>query len=92
MYSCPEPQGQDIKPVLSGKGCDEIAWNKRSQKFLRRGTLNGKPVQMLIDTGCTKTMVCADYLPSGCLDHINKQRILCVHGLRYVCYPTAEAS
>ena len=89
MYSCPERQGQDIKPVLSGKGCDEIAWNKRSQKFLRRGTLNGKPVQMLIDTGCTKTMVCADYLPTGCLDHVNKERILCVHGDE-VCYPTAE--
>ena len=51
--------------------------------------LNGKPIQMLIDTRCTKTMVCAGYLPTGCLDHVNKERILCVHGDE-VCYPTAE--
>ena len=89
MYSCPERQGQDIKSALSGKGCNEIAWNKGSQKFLRRGMLNGKPVQMLIDTGCTKTMVSADYLPADRLDHSNKERILCVHGDE-VCYPTAE--
>ena len=89
MYSCPERQGQDTKPALSGKGCDEIAWNKGSQKFLRRGSLNGKPVQMLIDTGCTKTMVSTDYLSADCLDHSNKERILCVHGDE-VCYPTAE--
>ena len=89
MYSCPERQGKDIKPALSGKGCNEIAWNKGSQKFLRRGMLNGKPVQMLIDTGCTKTMVSADYLPADRLDHSNKERILCVHGDE-VCYPTAE--
>ena len=86
MYSC---QGQDTRPALSGKGCNEIAWNKWSQKFLRRGMLNGKPLQMLIDSGCTKTMVSADYLPADCLDHFNKERILCVHGDE-VCYPTAE--
>ena len=89
MYSCPERQGQDNKPALSGKGCDEIAWNKGSQKFLRRGTLNAKPIQMLIDTGCTKTMVSTNYLSADCLDHSNKERILCVHGDK-VCYPTAE--
>ena len=37
MYSCPERQGQDTRPALSSKGCIEIAWNKGSQKFLRRG-------------------------------------------------------
>ena len=51
--------------------------------------LNVKPVQMLIDTGCTKTMVSADYLPIDCLDHFDKERVLCVHGDE-VCYPTAE--
>ena len=30
MYSCPERQGQDTRPALSGKGCNEIAWNKGS--------------------------------------------------------------
>ena len=89
MYSCPEYQREDTRPALSGKGCNEIAWNKGSQKFLRRGMLNGKPVQMLIDTGCTKTMISANYLPTDCLDHFNKERILCVLGDE-VCYPTAE--
>ena len=89
MYSCPERQGRDTKPALSGKGCNEIAWNKESKKFLQRGMLNGKPVQMLIDTGCTKTMVSVDYLSADCLDHSNQERILCVHGDE-VCYPTAE--
>jgi len=62
MYNCPDRQAQETKPVLSGVRCDEVAWNKGSQKYLRRGTLNGQPVQMLVDTGCTKTMVSADHL------------------------------
>ena len=35
-------------------------------------------------------MVSTDYLSADCLDHSNKERILCVHGDE-VCYPTAEA-
>ena len=50
--------------------------------------LNGKLVQMLIDTGYTKTTVSADYLPTDCLDHFNKEKVLCVGD--EVCYPTAE--
>ena len=46
-------------------------------------------MQMLIDTGCTKTMVSTKYLHSNCLDHINTEEILCVHGDK-VRYPTAE--
>ena len=89
MYSCPERQVQVTKPALSGTSCQEIAWNKGSQKYLRRGTLDGRPVQMLIDTGCTKTMVSADYLHPNCLNHDNTEKILCVHGDE-VRYPTAE--
>ena len=93
MYSCPEMQGQATKPALSGTktctGCNEVTWNQGSQKYLRRGTLNGRTVQMLIDTGCTKTMVSTKYLHSNCLDHINTEEILCVHGDK-VRYPTAE--
>ena len=51
--------------------------------------LNGKPVQMLIDTGCTKTMVSADYIHPECLDNDTQEKILCVHG-DMVSYPTAE--
>ena len=46
-------------------------------------------VSYLIDIGCTKTMVFADYLPTGRLDHVNKEKILCVHGDE-VSYPTPE--
>ena len=90
MYSCPEREGQAAKPVLSGTDleCNKVAWNKGSQKYLSRGTLNGKSVQMLIDTGCTKTMVSTNYLHSNCLDHVNTEEILCVHGDK-VRYPTA---
>ena len=93
MYSCPETQGQATKPALSGMGhctgCSKVTWNQGSQKYLRRGTLNGKSVQMLIDTGCTKTMVSSKYLNSNSLDHVNTEEILCVHGDK-VRYPTAE--
>ena len=62
MYSCPERQREDRKPVLSGTGCQEVAWNKESQKYLKKDTLDGRPVQMLIDTGCTNTIVSASYI------------------------------
>ena len=91
MYSCPERQREDRKPVLSGTGCQEVAWNKESQKYLRRGTLDGRPVQMLIDTGCTSTMVSASYIKPDKLDYCNTEKILCVHG-DMVCYPTAEVN
>ena len=44
---------------------------------------------MLIDTGCTKTMVSSKYLNSNSLNHVNTEEILCVYGDK-VCYPTAE--
>ena len=86
MYNCPDRQ---VKPALSDVRCDEVAWNKGSQKYLRRGMLNGKPVQMLIDTGYTKTMVSADWLDHDCMDYDQTEKILCVHG-DMVCYPTAR--
>ena len=66
-----------------------MAWNKESQKHLHRGTLNSKPVQMLIDPGCTKTMVSANFIHPDCLDNNKKEKILCVHG-DMMSYPTAE--
>ena len=93
MYSCPETQGQATKPMLSDMGhytgCSKVTWNQGSQKYLCRSTLNGKSVQILIDTGCTKTMVSSKYLNSNILDHVNTEEILCVHGDK-VHYPTAE--
>ena len=42
---------QQVKPALNGVRFAEAAWNKGTQKYPRRDMLNGKPVQMLIDTG-----------------------------------------
>jgi len=90
VYSCPDRQGcEQTNAGLSGKVCDEVTWNKESQKYLQHGKLIGKPVQMLIDTGCTKTMVSTDYIHSDCLDNGNQEKILCVHR-DMVSYPTAE--
>ena len=46
---------------------------------------------MLIDTGCTNTMVSARYIDPNTLDRSNTVEILCVHGDK-VCYPTAEVN
>ena len=89
MYNCPDRQIQETKPVLSGMKCDEVAWNRGSQKYLWQDTLNGQPVQMLVDMGCTKTVVFADYLNQDCVDHNWTEKILCVHG-DMVCYPTVR--
>jgi len=76
MYSCPDNQGREqTNAGLSGKACDEVAWNKESQKCLHHGMLNGEPVQMLIDTRCTKTMVSTDYIHPDCLDNDNREKI-----------------
>ena len=44
---------------------------------------------MLIDTGCTKIMVSADYLNQDCVDRDQTEKIMCVHG-DMMCYPTAR--
>ena len=80
MYNCPDRQAHEFKPVLSGVSCDEVVWNRGSQRCLHRGTLNGKPVQMLIDTGCTKIMASADHLNQDCVDQDQAEKIMCVHG------------
>ena len=77
----------DAKSASRGKGYNEISCNEGNQKNLQQGMLNGEPIQMLIDTDCTKTMVSVDYLYA---DHLSKDRNLCVHGVE-VCYSTVKA-
>ena len=48
------------KPAFYGDACQEVAWTEESEKSLKRGLLEGKPVQVLIDTGCSRTMVSSD--------------------------------
>ena len=35
--------------ALFGESCRDVAVNEDSVKYLRKGTVDGKPVQMLID-------------------------------------------
>ena len=51
--------------------------------------LDGRPVQMLIGSGCT--MVSANYTKADKLDYCNTEKICCVHG-NVVSYPTAEVN
>ena len=82
MCSFPGHQGcEQTNAGLIGKDCDKVTWNRESQKYLHCGTLNGKRVQILIETGCTNTMVSANYIHPECLDNDNKkEKILCVNG------------
>ena len=74
--------------ALFASDCDEVAWNKQSQKYLRRGNLDGRPVQMLIDTGCNQTVVSARLVDPANVQPQEKVPILCAHG-DTVLYPSA---
>ena len=89
MSQCPQRRGPAANPRgLLGKSCEEVAWNMDSHKYLRRGTLDGRTVQMLIDTGCDRTMVASDVVDQSKVDDKNKVPVLRVHG-DTVLYPTA---
>ena len=54
LQTCPEQRtsaASGSSKALLSEACEEVAWDASSHKYLRRGTLNGRPVQMLVDTG-----------------------------------------
>ena len=58
-------------------------WDASSHKYLRHGILNGKPVQILVDTGCDRTMVLAKLVKAS--------RVPVLYGYgETVFYPTAR--
>ncbi len=65
-----------------------MAWNIDSDKYVRKGRLNGNPVRVLLDTGSTLSMVRADSVQQEQLDIQNKATVRCVRG-DSVEYPTA---
>ena len=90
MFNCPNrsaPTTPGASKTLYTKGCDEVAWNERSRKYLRRGNLDGRSVQMLVDSGCSQTMISAR-LDAAKISSQEKVPILCAHG-DTVLYPTA---
>ena len=88
------PRGRVLLPkggprALFGGTCRDVAVNEDSVKYLRKGTVDGKPVQMLIDTGCDRTIVSADMVRREKMSSASKVPVLCVHGDTCF-YPTAE--
>ena len=61
QYGCPNKRGtqESEKKAMFAGACDDVAWNEDSYKDLKQGTLNGRRVQMLVDTGSDKTIVAA---------------------------------
>ena len=66
-----------------------MAWNQESEKYLRRGQLDGRPVQVLIDTGSSCTMVRADRVCPLKVNQTDTVPVMCVHGDSED-YPTTE--
>ncbi len=93
MFNCPNrkplKQSGAEKSNLYAGTCTEIAWNLESDKFVRSGTLQGRPVRMLVDTGCTLTMVRSDFVEADRVNAQEKVSVRCVHG-DSVGYPTAK--
>ena len=91
MYNCPNRKGSDASGAtraLYTKTCGEVAWNVESHKYLRRGTSEGQPVQMLVDTGCEMTMVSAKLVDLATVDPRRKVPVMCTHD-HTMLYPTA---
>ena len=92
MYNCPqnpEKTPSNHRPLgLLAKGCDKVAWNFQSQKYLRKGLVDGHLTQMLVDTGCSQTVVAARLVQPSKIEQNNQVPIVCAHG-DTVFYPTA---
>ena len=83
-YSCPNRGPANHQERLNSKAlfaeaCQDITWNEDSYKYLKRGTVDGRPVQMLVDTGSDRTIVSAGVVRGAKLDAANKVPVLCVH-------------
>jgi predicted aspartyl protease len=92
MRNCPLNQSGTasggVPKALMAQSCTNVAWNTRGHKYLRRGTLDGRPVQILIDTGGDLTMVSARLVDPSRLNMQYKVPVLCTHGDTML-YPTA---
>ena len=66
MYNCPNrrplTQSGVARPNLFAEACTGVPWNLESDNFVRKGKLQDKLVQVLVDTACTLIMVRADFL------------------------------
>ncbi|XP_065062272.1 uncharacterized protein LOC135689086 [Rhopilema esculentum] len=81
------------KLIRSAQSFDfgEHSVGKILKAFSCRGEIEGRPVDILVDTGCSRTLVHKDLIPEGKVDEETRVDIQCAHG-DYVSYPTAEVS
>ena len=90
-YNCPKAQRAQVteqtKAFYAG-GCPE---QSNCKDYVRSGSLDGNPVQMLIDTGCDRTMVVEELVDPSKIDRTKTAQVLCVHGHAEL-YPTARVS
>eukprot|EP00795_Rhopilema_esculentum_P005569 gene5569-9573_t len=81
------------KLIRSAQSFDfgEHSVGKILKAFSCRGEIEGRPVEILVDTGCSRTLVHKDLIPEGKVNEETRVDIQCAHG-DYVSYPTAEVS
>lgn len=65
------------------EACKDVVWNEKNIKCMRKGTVDGKPVQVLVDTGSDHRIVAAKVVKRAKLDDTEKVPVLCVLFLSY---------
>ena len=59
------------------------------EEVMVRGLVEGKPVDLLMDTGSVRTLVCKELVPEGKVKVGEVVAVRCAHGTK-VDYPLAE--
>ena len=78
-YNCPKVQQVQVPTAqpkaLYGGGCPELSSCK---DYVRNGSLDGNPVQMLIDTGCDRTLVSEELVDPSKINRTKTAQVLCI--------------
>ena len=89
---CPKKGKGDGKPTGSGKvslfADSEKAGEVHKSNFCIQGKLDGQSVPMLVDTGCTHTLVRSNLESLGKIGSLSRVKVRCCHG-DVKSYPTA---
>ena len=64
---------------MFAEACEDRAWNEDSYKYWKLGTVDDRPVQMLVDVGSDQTIVSPGVVKSSKLDAvIRHQYSMCI--------------
>ena len=89
---CPEKQASgakaDVKPAMLSKRCPEITNSPHGTRSLMAGTLDGQPVQVLVDTGSRMSVARAVLVDQSKWKE-KEVELQCVHG-DTASYPLAD--